>query len=148
MGSNAGTESPQAAVSRCLRALKARSDRLDIRDSAERLSLARKPEAALAPRLRVRPPDEQSAGKRKRPARMKRSAKAIPTARAVGKRGQWFAEVDREVLPCVHAHWYKNGWYHDPHYRPGDPQWEELIASVREKGRVVLTTDNASDEGR
>jgi len=27
--------------------------------------------------------------------------------KAIGQRGSWFAAVDDEDLPCVHAHWFK-----------------------------------------
>lgn len=67
--------------------------------------------------------------------------------KARGQRGSWFAEVNGESLPCVHAYWFKNGWYDDPHARPGEQQWEELFAAIREKKRVVLTTYRVIDGG-
>jgi hypothetical protein len=66
--------------------------------------------------------------------------------KAVGHRGSWFAEVDGELLPCVHKHWWRGRSYHDPNARPGDVKWNELIEAIRDKGRVVLTDDRVSDD--
>lgn len=67
---------------------------------------------------------------------------------AHGFRGDWFAQVGDEYLPCVHAHWWSGKSYSDPHARPGDPQFERLVRSIKELGRVILTTDITPDEGQ
>jgi hypothetical protein len=71
-----------------------------------------------------------------------------------GSQGSWEAEVtysdgSKEVLPCVHKHYFKrdaDGFFH---YE--DPWTEELRQSkkfakqvelMRSKGRVILTTDD------
>jgi hypothetical protein len=71
-----------------------------------------------------------------------------------GQRGSWHAEVqydngESETLPCVHAHFWKNGgggaYYMDPHQTPtckGNEflkHWDNL----RKTRRVILTKDNA-----
>jgi hypothetical protein len=66
---------------------------------------------------------------------------------AEGQRGSWFAVVNGERLPCVHEHWYRRGLYHDPNaYRDNPAKWDELIQSIREKKRVILTRDKVVDE--
>ena len=67
--------------------------------------------------------------------------------KATGTRGSWFAEVGGELLPCVHAFWYKAPQYDDPHAVSGERKWEELVAAIRDKGRVILTNDDAIDGG-
>jgi hypothetical protein len=70
--------------------------------------------------------------------------------RAIGFRGSWFAEVDGEILPCVHQHWWAaGGRYDDPGLQPGAPKSDELAIAILAKKRVILTTDVASvdDEG-
>ncbi len=61
--------------------------------------------------------------------------------KAVGQRGSWFAAVDAEKLPCVHAHWFKGREYDDPDARPDDAGFQELFAAIRDKKRVILTKD-------
>lgn len=67
--------------------------------------------------------------------------------KAVGSRGSWFATIDGEAFPCVHAYWYKRGRYDDPHYVAGARQWEELVTALRDKRRAILTQDEAIGEG-
>ncbi len=67
--------------------------------------------------------------------------------KAIGQRGSWFAEVDEELLPCVHQHWWKDGRYHDPNFAARTSQWDRLIEAINEKKRVILTTDIALEEG-
>ena len=69
-------------------------------------------------------------------------------SKAHGQRGSWFAKAEGETLPCVHAHWWKGQRYHDIHARPGDSRFAELLQGIKATGRVVLTTDAASDDAR
>lgn len=62
--------------------------------------------------------------------------------KALGHHGSWFADVNGEPLPCVHKHWWTGDRYHDPKCRPGEKQWDDLIAAIVEKQRVILTEDN------
>lgn len=48
------------------------------------------------------------------------------TKKAIGSIGSWFATVDGEQLPVV---------------RPGELQFNEFVAQIRQKGRVVLQKD-------
>jgi len=59
----------------------------------------------------------------------------------------WFVEIGGERLPCVHERWFstRDGTYHDPFARPGEPEWAELIAALREKRRAVVTRGNGTD---
>jgi hypothetical protein len=74
------------------------------------------------------------------------------TFKPKGKRGSWFAEVNGELLPCVHHYWVtatKAGMtYDDPHYvASSNVQWDQLVAALREKGVAILTKDRTSDGG-
>lgn len=66
--------------------------------------------------------------------------------KAVGQRGSWFATVDRDRLPCVHAHWFQGGWYNDPGARPGEGKWDEFIEAIRNTKKVILTNDSVSTD--
>ncbi|HEX2256262.1 MAG TPA: hypothetical protein VHG92_06090 [Afifellaceae bacterium] len=66
--------------------------------------------------------------------------------KAIGHRGLWFATVDGERLPCVHAYWFKGGRYHDPNIRLDEAKWRELVDAIRAKKKVILTNDKVSDE--
>jgi hypothetical protein len=72
----------------------------------------------------------------------------MPTFKARGHRGDWFAEANGQRLPCVHAHWWKGSGYNDPYARPGDRKFEELVEGIRQFGRVILTKDEVRDSGR
>jgi len=72
---------------------------------------------------------------------------SIPTYKAEGQRGSWFAVVNGESLPCVHEHWYRKGSYHDPNaYRENPAKWDGLISALRSTKRAILTKDNVVDE--
>jgi hypothetical protein len=64
----------------------------------------------------------------------------------VGSQGSWFAKFDGIEFPCVHAHWYKPGHYHDPHVFPGTRQWDRYVERIRELGFVILTNDEVPED--
>jgi hypothetical protein len=67
----------------------------------------------------------------------------LETFKAVGKRGSWFAKVNGESFPCVHAHWWKSGKeYFDPHLRPDTEKGKELIEGIQKSGKVIITKDD------
>jgi hypothetical protein len=68
----------------------------------------------------------------------------VRTFKATGSRGEWFAVVDGERLPCVYQYWRKAYDYDDPHVSPGAP-WPEFIQAISNKCKVVLTSDNVLD---
>jgi hypothetical protein len=64
-----------------------------------------------------------------------------------GARGQWYATVDDEQLPCVHQHWVRmrDGTMH---YDDGeiaeiatDSQVLDLVDRLRRTGKAVITLD-------
>jgi hypothetical protein len=69
----------------------------------------------------------------------------IPTVTAVGRQGDWTAEIVEwnERLPCVHQYfWTGRDYYEDPHPELLTyPEFKDYIALMREKGRVILTKD-------
>jgi len=71
----------------------------------------------------------------------------MTTKKAIGQRGSWFATVDGEALPCVHKHWVKGLYHHDPFRRheggASDEKILELATAVQQLGRVILTDDDA-----
>src|SRR5437773_819622 len=65
-----------------------------------------------------------------------------------GERGSWFAKWDGEMLPCVHQYWWSGARsYNDPYARPEDQKFQELVAAIKLKQRVILTTDTTPDNG-
>lgn len=65
--------------------------------------------------------------------------------KATGQRGSWFAQVDGELLPCVHKHWQKGLAHHDPFERhegqAKEAKIQELVDAVRHQSRVIMTED-------
>ena len=68
--------------------------------------------------------------------------------KAIGARGDWFAEVDGERLPCVHKFWWEKGTlaYNDTKLGSG-PKPDELFEAIKELKRVILTDDIPKFEG-
>src|ERR1700730_6007473 len=66
--------------------------------------------------------------------------------KSIGARGDWFAEVDGERLPCVHKFWWANGTYNDTKLR-SSPKADELFEAIKELKRVILTDDIPKFEG-
>src|ERR1700730_9351791 len=64
----------------------------------------------------------------------------MDTKKAIGARGDWFADVDGERLPCVHKYWWENRTYNDKKLRSG-PKATELVEAIKELKRVILTDD-------
>lgn len=63
----------------------------------------------------------------------------------VGSPGNWFAEIGGTSLPCVHRHWVRGGLHDDPNV-VDSRDYQRLISGIREKGYVILTTDEVIDE--
>jgi hypothetical protein len=75
----------------------------------------------------------------------------MPTYRASGHHGSWFAEANGERLPCVHEYWCKKSnsmVYDDPHFDPTDRKWGELVEAIKTSRRVILTRDEVVNGGR
>lgn len=68
-------------------------------------------------------------------------------AKAIGERGSWFASVDGERLPCVHQYWIRGTHHCAPRVSQHSKKDLELVAAIRSKGKVVVTTDRVIDEG-
>lgn len=70
-----------------------------------------------------------------------------------GSIGSWEAEVPysdgtRETLPCVHKHYWRSGYYHEPAEKfSNHARLERHAALISRTGRVVLTIDEV-DESR
>jgi hypothetical protein len=71
----------------------------------------------------------------------------MATKKAVGARGDWFAEVDGERLPCVHEFWWEKRalTYNDTKLRSG-PKPDELFEAIKALKRVILTKDTPKFE--
>lgn len=67
--------------------------------------------------------------------------------KARGERGSWFAEVAGERLPCVHAYWIKGNKHRDPGFDASKPQWQELLAAISKKRKVIVTNDVRIESG-
>ena len=66
--------------------------------------------------------------------------------KASGVRGDWFAKVDGERLPCVHKFWWEKGTYNDTKLK-SSPKADELFEAIKELKRVILTDDTPEFEG-
>lgn len=75
------------------------------------------------------------------------NAMAIPTKRARGERGSWFAEVDGVRLPCVHKYWVHGLHHHAKRAWMKDPKHIELVEAIQSRGTVVLTKDKVTGDG-
>jgi hypothetical protein len=73
--------------------------------------------------------------------------------------GSWEAEVtysdgSREILACVHKHWFKRdagGFYYEDPWTPELRQTAKFathVEMIRSKGRVILTTDEINQSKR
>lgn len=81
---------------------------------------------------------------------------AIHVTKFKGSQGSWDAEVtfsdgSKEVLPCVHKHFFKRdaaGFYYEdpwtPELRRGS-KFAKQVELMRSKGRVILTTDDLDE---
>jgi hypothetical protein len=79
-----------------------------------------------------------------------------------GSQGTWQVTVKyddgtTDVLPCVHQYFWQNapgGPYYDDPLDEGDGgigdtnKFQKHVALIREKGRVVLTTDESKGRGK
>ncbi len=73
----------------------------------------------------------------------------MESRKAVGQRGSWFAEVDGELLPCSHKHWFQpSGEYNDPGVEEGTKIWDDFIGALKATSKTILTTDNVSPDER
>ncbi len=73
----------------------------------------------------------------------------LPQRRAIGARGDWFARVDGERLPCVHKLWWKNGrppTYNDTEIR-SSPKADEFFEAIKRLKRVILTAEKSECVG-
>jgi hypothetical protein len=67
--------------------------------------------------------------------------------KAKGKSGSWFATLSTtgEELPCVHEKWFNGNrgrpYYLDAGAKPEEAIWEKFIDAIRQKGRVILTSE-------
>jgi len=71
----------------------------------------------------------------------------VPTKRARGERGSWFANVDGERLPCVHKYWVTGLHHCAKRASMNDPKHVELVEAVRSTGKVILTKDKVTGDG-
>ena len=81
---------------------------------------------------------------------------AIHVTKFKGSQGSWEAELtysdgSKEVLPCVHKHYFKRdaaGFCYDDPWTPELRQtakFAKQVELVRAKGRVILTTDDIDE---
>jgi hypothetical protein len=68
-------------------------------------------------------------------------------AKAKGHKGNWcwFAEVNGELLPCVHQHWRRGFHYDDPYVNHDVPPWPLFLEEVKTKRKVIETRDVVAD---
>jgi hypothetical protein len=70
------------------------------------------------------------------------------TLKAVGRRGDWFAKVDGEDIPCAWNWWLTGKHYFDPEAKPGTGKWVKYIAAIERLKRVALTGKKETNDGK
>ncbi len=81
---------------------------------------------------------------------------AVNVNKFKGSQGSWEAEVtysdgSREVLACVHKHYFKrdaDGFYYEDPWTPELRQTAKFakhVELIHSKGRVILTTDDVNE---
>lgn len=71
----------------------------------------------------------------------------LPTYKAVGVRGAWFAKVNGERLPCVHQYWIKGTKYRAIRTVQNGANDKALVSAIKGLKKVVVTKDDVFDEG-
>lgn len=72
---------------------------------------------------------------------------AVPTKKARGERGSWFATVEGVRLPCVHKHWVTGFHHRAKRAWMTDPKHIELVEAIQSTGKVILTKDKVIGDG-
>jgi hypothetical protein len=68
----------------------------------------------------------------------------LPTLKAKGQQGSWFADVAGESIPCVHDYhctWKEGAYYNQPSKTPSVPRYAKYAEAIREAGYVIVAKD-------
>jgi hypothetical protein len=63
----------------------------------------------------------------------------MQTLKARGHRGDWFARIGDEDIPCVWLEWLTGTHYRDPGANPNEGKWPKYIEAVHIGRKVALT---------
>jgi hypothetical protein len=68
----------------------------------------------------------------------------MQTFKAIGRRGDWFATINGEEIPCAWSWWQRGNpaggfLYCDPEARPGTGKWIKYVEAIQRSGKVTLT---------
>jgi hypothetical protein len=69
----------------------------------------------------------------------------MQTLKAQGSRGDWFAMIDGERIPCAWGWWLTGNHYLDPVVEPDKGKWPKYIAAIIEGKKVALTGKKETD---
>ncbi len=69
----------------------------------------------------------------------------MQTFKALGRRGDWFATVNGEEVPCAWNWWLTGMHYFDPLAEPGTGKWVKYVAAIRRGNKVALTGKKEKD---
>jgi hypothetical protein len=70
----------------------------------------------------------------------------MDTLKARGNRGNWFARIGDEDVPCVWLRWRTGNHYFDPGAKPGEGKWRNFIEAIKNGEKVALTGKRTGDE--
>lgn len=70
---------------------------------------------------------------------------ALPTLKAIGHQGSWFAKVGDQEVPCVWAFWLTAMHYQDIGADPSDTKWQKFLEALRSSKLVALTGRRVQD---
>jgi hypothetical protein len=72
----------------------------------------------------------------------------MQTFKAVGRRGNWFATINDEQVPCA-WHWWLTGMHYcDLGAKPGKGKWVKYIDAIRRGKKVALTGKKETKNGK
>jgi hypothetical protein len=72
----------------------------------------------------------------------------MQTFKAVGHRGDWFATIDDEQVPCAWNWWLTGMHYCDRGAKPGRGKWMKYINAISSSRKVALTGKKETKNGK
>lgn len=65
--------------------------------------------------------------------------------RARGHRGNWFARIGDDDIPCIWREWLAGTHYLDPHGKADEGKWAKYVEALRRDQKAVLTAKQEKD---
>lgn len=72
----------------------------------------------------------------------------METLKATGRRGDWFATINGEEVPCAWSWWLNGMHYFDPGARLGSGKWVKYVAVIERSKKVALAGKKETKNGK